>query len=90
MITEELRQKKKEFEKNSSITAKMIAEFILESEEIEDRLLLVKQGETYVEAQIALVENNSKNDDMSNKRSDKTRVDLFDDDMDLVFFGSDN
>ncbi|USK54508.1 hypothetical protein LIS82_23655 [Cytobacillus solani] len=90
MITEELRQKRKEFEKNSSITAKMIAEFILESEEIEDRLLLVKQGETYVEAQIALVENNSKNDDMSNKRSDKTRVDLFDDDMDLVFFGSDN
>nr|WP_031539865.1 TnsA endonuclease N-terminal domain-containing protein [Bacillus sp. MB2021] len=90
LITEELRHKRKEFEKNSSITAKMIAEFILESEEIENRLLLEKQGKSIDAVQLTLIEGTGKNDDMLNKRPDKTDVNFFDDDMDLVFLGRDN
>ncbi|ELW9008191.1 hypothetical protein SIN57_001911, partial [Campylobacter upsaliensis] len=90
LITEELRHKRKEFEKNSSITAKMIAKFILESEEIENRLLLEKQGKSIDAVQLTLIEGTGKNDDMLNKRPDKTDVNFFDDDMDLVFLGRDN
>lgn len=83
-FTEELKQKRKLLQKNGPLTSKMIAEFILESEEIEKDLLEEKQSKNQAEVQMQLIinQNDSKEDS-----SDSYEGDFFVDDDDLDFFG---
>jgi putative transposase len=61
LITEELRKKKKLRSTNSSITAKMIARFILEAEEIEEKLGLEKYNPIEIKPGLKVVESNQVN-----------------------------
>ncbi|MDM5230201.1 TnsA endonuclease N-terminal domain-containing protein [Lysinibacillus pakistanensis] len=57
LIAEEIRQKNKLYSQKHSITAKMIASYILESEEIEEKLIIEKYKP--IQTNLTVIENNT-------------------------------
>jgi len=83
-IAEEIRQKNKLYSKNNTVTAKMIASYILESEEIEEKLTFENNEKSKpLKTEVKVIENVK----VSNKDFDSLEMNNCDDEDELEIFG---
>lgn len=85
VITEELKQKRKNKSKSSAITAKMIAKFILESEEIENQLIMDKYKPVETKPDLTVIDSN-KIQNQNNEEFPVNSDEVFDEE-ELEIFG---
>ena len=83
LITEALREKKKYYSKSRVITAKMVAKFVLESEDIEEKLRLEKYKPVETKPDLKIVENNSLSDKANTKLEILEDEDEYEDELEI-------
>src|SRR5699024_10943269 len=85
IITEEIRQKNRLYSQNNTVTSKMIAQYIIESELKEEELINENLSSTKPELEVFDSKNGSNDKNMDDDNSSETD-DIYDDD-DLEIFG---
>lgn len=83
IITQELKEKKKYSSKSRAITAGMIARFILESEDIEEKLGLEKYKPVETEPDLKIVENKTLSDEGNTKLDALEEINEDEDEMEI-------